>query len=218
MDRRKGWGTDGCCGYPIVLFFFLKTPNVMIKELILKNRSYRRFFQQERISVDLLREWVDLARNSASARNSQPLKYIISTDESFNAQIFEQLAWAGYLSDWNGPGEGERPSAYMIMLHDTRIAANYLCDDGIASQSILLGAVEAGFGGCMIHAVNRKKLREILNLPGHFEIIHVLALGRPKEQVVLDEMKEGDVKYWRDGNQVHHVPKRPLDEIIIRVI
>ena len=190
----------------------------MIKELILKNLSYRRFFQPERISVDLLREWVDLARNSASARNAQPLKYIISTDESFNAQLFEQLAWAGYLSDWYGPEEGERPSAYMIMLHDTTIAANYLCDDGIAAQSILLGAVEAGFGGCIIHAVNRKKIREILTLSEQFEIIQVLALGKPKEEVVLDEIKNGDVKYWRDGNQVHHVPKRPLDEIIVKVI
>jgi hypothetical protein len=25
------------------------------------------------------------------------------------------------------------------------------------------------------------------------------------------------VKYWRDENQVHHVPKRGLDEIILEV-
>lgn len=187
----------------------------MLKELILKNRSYRRFYQSERISESQLRDWVDLARNSASARNSQSLKYILSTDKSFNAQIFEQLAWAGYLSYWDGPVEGERPSAYIVMLHDTLITGNYLCDDGIAAQSILLGAVEAGFGGCIIYSVNRNKLREILNLSGQFEIIQVLALGKPKETVVLEEMKDGNVKYWRDENQVHHVPKRSLDEIIL---
>lgn len=189
----------------------------MLKELILKNRSYRRFYQAERISTGQLRDWVDLARNSASARNAQPLKYMLSTDESLNALIFEQLAWAGYLTGWAGPEEGERPSAYIVMLHDTLISGNYLCDDGIAAQSILLGATEAGFGGCIIYSVNRARLREILNLSGHYEIIQVLALGKPKETVVLDQIKDDDVKYWRDENQVHHVPKRTLEEIILNL-
>ncbi len=187
----------------------------MIKELVLKNRSYRRFFQSERISEQQLRDWVDLARNSASARNAQSMKYILSTDELFNAQIFEQLAWAGYLTTWKGPEEGERPSAYIVLLHDTLISGNYFCDDGIAMQSILLGATEAGFGGCIIHSVNRNKLREILHLSEQYEILYVLALGKPKETVVLDELENGDIKYWRDENQVHHVPKRSLDEIIL---
>jgi len=190
----------------------------MLKELILKNRSYRRFYQSERISSAMLHQWVDLARNSASGRNAQPLKYILCTEESFNALIFEQLAWAGYLTDWNGPVEGERPAAYIVMLHDTSISSNYFCDDGIATQSILLGAVEAGFGGCIIYSVNRKNLREILSLPEQFEIIQVLALGKPKEEVRLEEMKNGEVKYWRDANQVHHVPKRSLAEIVFREI
>jgi len=190
----------------------------MLKDLVLKNRSYRRFFQSETIPAAMLREWVDLARNSASARNSQSLKYILSTDEHFNAMIFQELAWAGYLTDWKGPVEGERPSAYIIMLNDKGITENYFCDDGIATQSILLGAVEAGYGGCIIHSVNRKNLRERLNLSEQFDIVQVLALGKPKEEVVLDPMKDGDVKYWRDENQVHHVPKRALDEIIVGVI
>ena len=187
----------------------------MLKELILKNRSYRRFYQAERISTAQLRDWVDLARNSASARNAQSMKYILSTDEPLNAQIFEQLAWAGYLTTWKGPEEGERPSAYIILMNDTLISGNYFCDDGIAMQSILLGATEAGFGGCIIHSVNRNKLREILHLSEQYEILYVLALGKPKETVVLDKLEDGDIKYWRDENQVHHVPKRSLDEIII---
>jgi nitroreductase len=189
----------------------------ILKDLVLRNRSYRRFYQSERISKTQLLDWVDLARNSASARNAQPLKYLLSTEETLNAEIFEHLAWAGYLTQWPGPEEGERPSAYIIMLYDTRISGNYLCDDGIATQSILLGATEAGFGGCIIYSVNRSKLRETLSLPDHFEIVQVLALGKPKETVVLEVIKEGDVKYWRDENQVHHVPKRPLEEIIVEV-
>jgi nitroreductase len=189
----------------------------MLKELILKNRSYRRFYQSEKISQEQLRQWVDLARNSASARNSQSLKYILCTDEPLNAQIFGQLAWAGYLTTWKGPSEGEQPSAYIVVLNDTLIAGNYFCDDGIAMQSILLGATEAGYGGCIVHSVNRNKLREILHLSEQYEILYVLALGKPKETVVLDEPEGGDIKYWRDENQVHHVPKRSLDEIILEV-
>ena len=189
----------------------------MLKDLILKTRSYRRFYQSEQISKTLLTDWIDLARCSASARNAQSIKYIISTDVTLNAEIFEQLAWAGYLPNWKGPEEGERPSAYIVMLHDTLISGDYLCDDGIATQSILLGATESGFGGCIIYSVNRNKLKELLRLSDQFEIIQVLALGKPKETVVLDEMKAGDVKYWRDENQGHHVPKRSLDEIIIQI-
>lgn len=189
----------------------------MIKDLIYKNRTYRRFHQSERITEQQLREWVDLARNSASARNAQSLKYILSTEESFNAQLFELLGWAGYLTTWPGPEEGERPSAYVVLLNDTLISGNYFCDDGIAMQSILLGATEAGYGGCIIHSVNRNKLRQLLNLSEQYEILYVVALGKPKETVVLEEVKNGEIKYWRDENQVHHVPKRSLDEIILEV-
>ena len=189
----------------------------MLRNLILKNRSYRRFYQSRPVPEEQVREWIDLARNSASAGNSQPLKYIISAEASINVKIFETLAWAGYLSDWAGPEDGERPSAYIIMLHDTLVRNKYLCDDGIAAQSILLGAVESGFGGCIIHSVNRIKLRDLLKLQDHLEIIQVIALGRPKETVVLEKMCNDDVKYWRDENQVHHVPKRSLDEIILKI-
>ncbi len=187
----------------------------MIRELILKNRSYRRFVQSEKITVEQLTSWVELARFSASGRNAQSLKYVLTNDEPTNHKVFECLGWAGYLTNWKGPAEGEQPSAYITMLHDTTISDNYFCDDGIAAQSILLGAVEAGFGGCIIASVNRKKLCEILQIPEHLEIIQVLALGRPAETVVIDDVVEGDIKYWRDEQSVHHVPKRTLNELII---
>ena len=190
----------------------------MLKDLILRNRSYRRFFQGESIPVDKLKEFIDMARLSASARNSQSLKYFISNDPLMNGKIFPTLAWAGYLKDWPGPAEGERPSAYIIMLNDTSISTNYYCDDGIAAQSILLCATENGFGGCIIASVNRQELADKLNIPGCYEIIQVLALGKPKEKVVIEEVgQDRDIRYWRDENQVHHVPKRALEEIILKI-
>lgn len=188
----------------------------MIRDLIIKNRSYRRFHQYERISVEQLKSWIDLARFSASGMNAQSLKYVLITNQEMCGKIFPLVSWAGYLRDWSGPKDGERPAAYIVMLHDKDISSNYFCDDGIAAQSILLGAVESGFGGCIMASVKRESLRKVLNLEDKYHIIKILALGKPKEKVVLDEMKNGNYKYWRDENEVHHVPKRSLGEIILK--
>ena len=188
----------------------------MIRDLILKNRSYRRFYQATRIQYETLKELVALARLSASSKNSQPLKYILSCDPQKNSLIFPHLAWAGYLTDWPGPSEGERPSAYIIILGDTSISESFGCDQGIAAQSILLGAAEKDMGGCMIASVHKQGLRKALKIHLRYEILLVLALGRPKETVVIETVgPDENIKYWRDSEGVHHVPKRALDNIIV---
>lgn len=190
----------------------------MIRDLIAKNRSYRRFHEDFVIKHDTLRELVDLARLSASAANMQPLRFILSCEAERNALIFANIAWAMYLKDWHGPREGERPSAYIVILEDTQIAHPLRCDHGIASQSILLGATEKGLGGCIIGSINKPKLREVLKIPEGYEILLVLALGKPKEKVVIEPLQpHGDIKYWRDSGGTHHVPKRALDDIILQV-
>jgi len=190
----------------------------MIRELIIKNRSYRRFEPEVKLDERTLRDLVDLARLSGSAANRQPLKYILSWQPERNARIFEHLAWAGYLADWPGPAQSERPTAYIIVLGDTRISKKIDCDHGIACQSILLGAVERGFGGCMVGSINREGLRKALSIPTEYEILLVVALGRPSEEVVIEESgNERDFKYWRDENEIHHVPKRALDEVILNL-
>jgi nitroreductase len=188
----------------------------MLKALILKNRSYRRFDQSEIFPMRLLRAMVEAARLSASARNMQPLKYMLFNDSDSCSKIFPALAWAGYLKDWPGPEDGERPSAYIVQLGDLELTDDWWCDDGIAAQSMLLTAVEEGFGGCIIGSVQRERLRDILGIPDRYKIIQVLALGKPVEEIVIDEMTNGDIKYWRDGKETHHVPKRALDELIVR--
>jgi len=188
----------------------------MLKSLILQNRSYRRFYQDVPISRDSLRELVDLARLSASAANRQPLKYFLSCTPEQNALIFPYLGWAGYLKEWGGPIEGERPSAYIIILGDKNISQSFGCDHGIAAQSILLGAVEKGVGGCMIGSVHKLELAHSLGIPDTYEVLLVIALGKPKETVVIESLgPDGDIKYWRDAQAVHHVPKRSLVDIII---
>jgi nitroreductase len=153
---------------------------------------------------------------SASGANLQPLKYILSCDPRKNAEIFSCLAWAGYLKDWPGPGEGERPAAYIVVLGDTNISESAGCDHGIAAQTILLGAREKGLAGCMLGSIDRNKLRDSLNIPSQLKILLVLAIGKPKEEVVLETVgSDNSIRYWRDNEGVHHVPKRKLEEIIV---
>ena len=189
----------------------------MIADLIKRNRSYRRFYQNHVLDLETLTNLVDLARLSASAANLQPLRYIISVDPSKNSQIFSCLGWAGYLKDWNGPKQGERPSGYIIILSDSEKANDYVgYDCGIAGQSILLGAREKGLAGCMIASIKRQQLRSLLNIDVRFKILLVIAIGKPKEEVVIETVgSDNSIRYWRDSTGIHHVPKRNLKDIII---
>lgn len=188
----------------------------MIGELIRKNRTYRRFYEEVKIKRDILEELVDLARLSSSGANLQPLKYFLSCDETRNNLIFPHLRWAGYLKDWEGPEPGDRPSAYIVMLADGEISSNVFWDHGIACQSILLGACEKGLGGCMFGSVDKAGLSKALEIPERYELLLVIALGKPKEIVVLEELGDTqNIKYWRDEQGVHHVPKRSLGDLIL---
>ena len=81
----------------------------------------------------------------------------------------------------------------------------------------MLGATEAGLGGCIIASIKREELSNELSIPDNFEILLVLALGKPVENVIIEDIKDDDVKYWRDSNNNHHVPKRSLNELIIKL-
>lgn len=190
---------------------------MLFKELVLKTRSFRRFEQATPVAVDTLRELVDLARQTASGANIQPLKYVLCADADTNARIFPLTRWAGYLEDWPGPAEGERPAAYIVVLGDTGLRQECNTDLGIAAQTIMLAASERGLGGCMIASVERDALRAVLDIPERYKILLVLALGEPVEKVVLEPVgADGSIRYYRDTNGVHHVPKRSLQEIIVR--
>jgi nitroreductase len=188
-----------------------------LKNLVLKTRSYRRFDEAYRIPWNALKKLVDLARLSASGANRQPLKYLIYTSPVDCEKVFPSVIWAAYLKNWVGPVPGERPSGYIIILGDKSISETFGVDHGIAAQSIMLGATEAGLGGCMIASIKRELLRSVLKIPDRFEILLILALGKPVEKVILDEINNNDVKYWRDEQANHHVPKRSLDELIIKI-
>jgi nitroreductase len=191
------------------------TDTFAFRHLVRATRSVRRFHEDRAVERQALVELIDLARLSASGGNKQPLKYVLSCAASMNARIFPCLSWAGYLKDWPGPRKGERPAAYIVILGDTAIRADCDRDLGIAAQSIMLGSTARGLGGCMLDSVNRRELRRILGPLHGLEILLVIALGTPCEEVVIEPVgPDGDIRYWRDDRGVHHVPKRQLEDII----
>lgn len=186
----------------------------MLKELVMKNRSYRRFYQNKVIGNEQLKELINIGRLTASGANRQPVRYILSNEAEKNKKIFSCLKWAGYLEDWDGPDEGEKPSAYIVMVEPNGVNASH--DEGIIGQTILLAAVEQGLGGCFLANIDRKMLREALKIDDKYDIKLVIALGYPKEEVVLEEVSEtDDIKYYRDEEKIHHVPKIRLDDLIL---
>ncbi len=187
-----------------------------LRSLIKKSRSYRRFDETFLLSRDTLHDLIALAQYSPTGNNMQPLKFWLSNTPEMNALIFPHLGWAGAMKDWDGPGEGERPTGYIIILGDTAIKQNFGVDHGIAAQSIMLGAAEMGFGGCMIGSARKESLRQALNIPPQYEILLVLALGKPAEVVVTELIQnDGTYHYYRDTEDVHHVPKRSLIDLIV---
>ena len=184
-------------------------------EIVKKNRSYRVYHEEKVIPSDILLEFVDNARLIPSAMNLQPLKYYIVDYDKRNL-VFPHLKWAAFLSDWDGPKEGERPAAYIIILSDKNLSPNVKWDHGIAAQTILLSAVSKDMGGCIIGNLNREAVSQSLNIPDNYTIELIIALGFPNENIILKEMNSGDdFKYYRDAEGNHYVPKRKLTDIVI---
>ena len=188
------------------------------KQLVKQNRSYRRFDEKVKLSEGELTELIGLARYCPSTANSQALKFMPVYTEKACAEVFETLGWAAALPEWDGPAKGERPGGYIIVLCDRELAEKKPVDTGICAQTIMLGASALGYGGCMLANIRRKELAEALSIdPERFSIELVLALGKPAETVrIVDLPEDGSVKYYRDAEGRHYVPKRSLEELIVK--
>lgn len=188
-----------------------------IKDLVYKNRTYRRFDQSHKIEMSVLEELVDLARVTSSGGNIQAIKFILVTDEEMCQTVNDHILWAGALPQWPGPDEGEKPTAYIITLRDESISKNTLWDLGLATEAILLGAVEKGLGACQFGNIKYADFTKVLELPENLVITSVLALGKPVEEVVLVDVPEsGKMAYYRDENMVHYVPKRTMEDVVLK--
>ncbi len=186
------------------------------REIVLNNRSYRRFDGRHNLSKQTLLDLVDLARNTPSAGNRQLLRYVVSGSPEYNDKIFETVAWAASLPDWPGPEAGERPTGYIVITGEKTSWDWLRVDLGIAAQTILLAASALGLGGCMLGNIRKEQLARILDLNDELEILLVIALGKPAEQVELEDVAVGtSLTYYRTEDKVHHVPKLRLEDLVL---
>lgn len=188
----------------------------MLKDLLVKNRSYRIYDDSSKMSHEELLELIELVKFCPATRNAQSLKYLIVNSAEECEKVFPALKWAGFLKDWNGAKEGERPTSYIIQLLDTNILKDCGCDDGIHAHTILLGATEKGYGGCIIKSFSHPVIRTLFDIPEDMQLRLIIAIGKPNETIILEDIKDGDYKYWRDDEDKHHVPKRGMDELVYR--
>ena len=191
----------------------------MLKDLVLKNRSYRGYNKNRQVTKEELLELADIARLCPSTANIQPLCYYLAWKPDEVAKIQEQTRWAGALPQMKLPHPGMEPSAFIVILQDTKIndsMTRFQNDVGIVAQTMLLGAAEMGLGGCMIGSYNARKLKEVLSLDEKYAPMLVVAIGEPAEQIILTEVEPGEsVAYYRNENDIHYVPKRKLKDIIV---
>ena len=190
----------------------------MLKDLVLKNRSYRGYDRSYRFTREQLEAYVDCARFCPSSVNKQPLKYYLAWEEETVSRIQAETRWARALQPTVLPRPGKEPTAFIVICQDETLDPNlnrYMKDVGIVAQTMLLAAVEEGLGGCMIGNFTAGSLRKTLDLPETIHPLLVIALGKPGEKIVLVDVKDGETDYYRDGNDVHYVPKRSLaDELL----
>lgn len=182
------------------------------QELVKDTRTTRRFKKGISISKDELLELIDLARVTSSPLNKQPLRYIPIVDEKVKEEVYKPLKWAAHLQEWN-QSEDEKPSAYILMINDTRCEGFSMIDSGISMQTIALGANIKGYSACMMASIDKEQYKQLFNLPRYMEPLFMIALGVQNEEIKLVNVQNDDTNYYREG-EVHCVPKRALVDII----
>ena len=183
--------------------------------LITKKRSIRRF-KQDAVSAEMIDKIMESARQAPSGANVQPLRYIVVNTPQMCEKVFPHTAWAGYLKGRGTPEEGQRPVLYVFILTDKNLNKNGAKHDcGAAAQNMMLTAWEEGIGSCWIGSLQREDLRTLLDIDERYEIDTVIAFGYADEKAVSEDA-DGDIKYYRDENDVLRVPKRTLDELILK--
>ncbi len=188
----------------------------MIGELLTKARSYRRFHADMPVPRDTLLALVGAVRLCPSAGNRQRVRLVIVRQPAACDALFSTLRFAAYLRDWQGPAPGERPAAYLIFMTEEEADTNLAIDIGIAAEAVNLTAAEMGLGCCMLRAFSPRTVGDLVGLAGWHPQL-VMAIGTPAEKVRLTDVTPGgDIRYYRDADGVHTVPKYPTEAWILK--
>lgn len=180
---------------------------------IIKSRRTVRKYTQEPISKEVLTELVDCARLAPSGQNLQPLEFLLITEQPHLESVFQNIGFAGYIAPHGTPKEGEKPTAYVIVLVKEKESPMAEIDAAAAIENLLIAANALHIGSCWMRNIKRSNLRSLFSIPDEYIISAVVALGYPMEENVTEPYR-GDVKYYKDDKGNYHVPKRELTDIL----
>ena len=187
-----------------------------VLELMKTRRTYRRFAQRP-VPEEVVAQMLEAARYAPSAANLQPLKYLVIRSPELVEQVFARTRWAGYLPPEDGvPKEGERPVLFVVVLEDSQISKSvYVATDaGLAISNMTLAAWDKEVGSCIMGAINKPALTELLGIEEPLKLAYMVAFGYPTHKAhIVPLTADTGVKYYLDENRDYCVPKRSAEEI-----
>lgn len=187
-------------------------------EFLRSRRTYRRFAQRA-VPHEILTEAVDAARMASCGANRQTVRYIVVESADAVAAVQPLVHWAAYLPPEQGtPKADELPTAFIAVLQDDNLPGASDVDVGLALGSLTAAAWAHGVGSCIMGAIDRPTLKELLALPEGVRLCYMVALGYPTHESHLVEMQDGSVKYYLDANRNYCVPKRGMDEVLLKTL
>lgn len=187
-------------------------------EFLRTRRTYRRF-EQRPVAPEILTEAVEAARIASCGANRQTLKYVVVQSPAMVAAVQPLVHWAAYLPPEQGhPKPGEEPVAFIAVLQDESLSGNNDMDTGLALGSLTAAAWAHGVGSCIMGSIDRPALSRLLGLPDGLWPCCMVALGYPTHSSRIVEMENGSVKYYLDEKGDYCVPKRPMEEILLKTL
>lgn len=187
-------------------------------EFLRSRRTYRRFAQRA-VPHEILTEAVDAARMASCGANRQTVRYIVVESADAVAAVQPLVHWAAYLPPEQGtPKADELPTAFIAVLQDDNLPGASDVDVGLALGSLTAAAWAHGVGSCIMGAIDRLALKELLALPEGVRLCYMVALGYPTHESHLVEMQDGSVKYYLDADRNYCVPKRRMDEVLLKTL
>ena len=185
-----------------------------VMEKLLTRRTYRRF-EQKAVPQEVVDDIVEALRLSSSGANRQAVRLVVVRSPELVAKVQPLVKWAGYLPPEQGtPKAGEQPTLYVAVVQDTSIQGDLNTDTGIALANMTLAAWDKGVGSCIMGAINKPALSELLGIAEPEKLAFMVAFGYPAHQAHIVPMtEETGIRYYLDADRSYCVPKRSKEEL-----
>ena len=170
-----------------------------IMEFLKTRRTYRRF-EQKPVEPAIAREIMEAARIASCGANRQTLKYVLVQSPEMVAKM------------------DETPVLFVAVCQDESLPGCNDTDTGLALANMTDAAWAHGVGSCIMGAIDRPAIKELLGLGENLRLHSVVAFGYPTHKSHLVAMQNGNVKYYLDDARDYCVPKRPMEEILLKTL